>query len=148
MSGVSDAVEFAADLGVRLPCIGPIFKAINAIREKAEKMEDNRKELIDLHERCSEITASFFVKSNRNSPGFDVVRLLNLIQDVDAFVTDCQQNSGEGKILKSAKVAGKIAGLHERINRMTNDMGLADIAAIVKGIIEMKKDMVRSSFRV
>eukprot|EP00903_Cladosiphon_okamuranus_P014783 g13695.t1 len=141
MSGASDAVEFAAELGVKLPFIGPIFKAINAIREKAEKVRTNRKELIYLHERCSEITASFIVKCKTNSPGVDVVRLQSLIQDVDAFVADCQQNSRGSAIRKPAKVAGKIAGLHERINRMTNDTGLADIAAIVKMIIEMEKDM-------
>eukprot|EP00903_Cladosiphon_okamuranus_P014785 g13697.t1 len=141
MSGASDAVEFAAELGVQLPFIGPIFKAINAIREKAEKVRTNRQELIDLHEWCSEITACFIVKCNTNSPGVNVVRLQSLIQDVDAFVTDCQQNSGGGEILKPAKVAGKITGLHDRIKRMTSDMGLAGIAAIVKGIIEMKKDM-------
>eukprot|EP00903_Cladosiphon_okamuranus_P014784 g13696.t1 len=143
MSGASDAVEFAAELGVKLPFIGPIFKAINAIREKAEKVRTNRKELIYLHERCSEITASFIVKCKTNSPGFDVVRLQSLIQDVDAFVAECQQNSGGGEILKPAKVAGKIAGLHDRIDRMTSDIGLAGIAANMKMIIEMKKDMAR-----
>lgn len=93
MSGAADAVELAAELGVELPFIGTIFKTINAIREKVEKGQSNREKLIDLHERCSRITARFIAKFKTELSGFDVAPQKSLVQGLDTFVTDCQQKS-------------------------------------------------------
>eukprot|EP00903_Cladosiphon_okamuranus_P014780 g13693.t1 len=130
LSGAADAVEFVAELGVELPFIGPIFNTINAIREKAEKVQSNREKLIDLHERCSRITARIIVEFKTKLSGLDVAPLERLVQDVDTFVTGYQQNSVGAEIWKHDEIEGKIAGLHEGIDRLERDLSLAGIAMI------------------
>lgn len=143
ISGAADAVDFAAELGVKLPFVGPIFKMINAIRERVDKVEGNREELVLLHERCSRITASFVVECKTGSSGFDAAPLKSLVHDVDMFVTDCQQKSWGGEMRKAHEVEEKIEGLHERFNQLAADMGLAGIGIVVATVNEIHENSVR-----
>eukprot|EP00752_Nemacystus_decipiens_P012279 g10885.t1 len=130
LSGAADTIEVATELGVELPIIGPILKAIIAVREKLKKVQNNQGKLEALHDRCLRITAEVVVKCTAEFPELDVARLEKLVQGVDNFINDCLQESGGIAMLKPAEVERKISGMHEMINQLMIDMGLAGIADI------------------
>lgn len=138
-SAAVDTVMLMTDLGEELPVINPVLKTLKAVREKVETVKNNREDLVALQERCTYTTACFIVKF-RQSPSW-ATKLRPLEECVETalkFVDRCSRRGKVSRVLRASSVKAELAGLNERVDRLTADLGLSGIATVLGEVAELK----------
>ncbi|CAM9357053.1 unnamed protein product, partial [Ectocarpus sp. 4 AP-2014] len=130
-SAAADTIALMAELGDECPYLGPVLKALTAIRETAENVKNNKEELQALHRRCVYLTAYVVVKSRQSSClEMDVTPLEQCLEAAGEIVKRC---GGRGKMkgmLKASRDKDEIARMKADIRDLEADLSLAGVAIL------------------
>ncbi|CAM9378410.1 unnamed protein product, partial [Hapterophycus canaliculatus] len=129
-SAAADVVSFMTELGDELPLLQPVLGTLAIIREKVETVQSILEESPALGERCIYLTACVVVKCRRVSSEFDVAPLDDCLREVATFVERCGRRGRVSRVLKASHDKAEIGRLNARLDRLTNDLGLAGIATV------------------
>lgn len=142
-SSAADAISFAADVGEEVPLIGPVLKALTAIREQVETVKNSREQLAALEERCTYVAAFVVVKFKENRGSrMDVTLLEDCVKDVRRVVERCRRRGRVWRVIKASSDTAEIAKLNACIDRLAGDFGLASFAILERKVNELKAKLV------
>lgn len=131
------------DVGEATPIVAPIFVALKLAKDMFDKVKRNKKQLEELHDRCTVITTYVIIRCNTESSNIDVTPLMDCVDDLKALTKSYSVRGTFSKITGCRRDGNRIQRLRDRIEGLVPTLELAAVIRVSEQVGEVQTNVKR-----
>lgn len=131
------------DVGEATPIVAPVFVALKLAKDTFDKVKRNKKQLEELHDRCTIITTYVIIRCNTESCKISVTPLMDCLDELKALSKSFSVRGTFSRIASCRRDGSRIQRLRDRIEGLVPVLELAAVIRVSEQVGGMQSDIDR-----
>lgn len=131
------------EVGEATPIVAPVFVALKLVRDIFDKVKRNKKQLEELHDRCTLITTYVIIRCNTESSSISVTPLMDCVDELKVLAKNYSVRGTFSRLANCRRDGTRIQRLRDRIEALVPILALAAVVRVSEQVGGVQSDVQR-----